>query len=136
MQVDAERAHPVADRAVGRHAAADRQPLEPGLGQCTLDADRQRLDDRALIGGGQIGPPAVGLLPEIAHLVEQGGLQPREREVEAGQPSSGWELERVRVAVASQPLERGAARIAEAEQPRALVERLAGGVVERLAETS
>ena len=40
----------------------------------------------------------------------------------------------MRVAVSSQPLERGAARIAEAEQPRALVECLAGGVVERLAD--
>ena len=39
-----------------------------------------------------------------------------------------------RVAVAREPVELAAARVAEPEQPRALVEGLAGGVVERRAE--
>ena len=46
----------------------------------------------------------------------------------------GREVERRRVAFERQLRQRRPARVAEPEQPRALVERLAGGVVERLAE--
>ena len=41
---------------------------------------------------------------------------------------------RSRIAVRGEPLERRAAGVAEPEHARALVERLAGGVVERAAE--
>ena len=94
----------------------------------------QRPDDRPLVRGGQVGPAALDLgLVELPHRVEQGGLQPGEREVEAGHAGDG-EREGLGIAVAGEPVELGAARVAEPQQPRALVERLAGGVVERRAE--
>ena len=68
-------------------------------------------------------------LAQVAHPVEQRGLEPAEAEVELAR-SAAREVERVRVALARQPVDLRAARIAEAEQARALVERLAGGVVE------
>ncbi len=66
---------------------------------------------------------------EVASRVEQRGLHAREGEVEAVEPGDG-EREGRRVAALREPVELGAAGIAEAEQPSALVERLAGGVVE------
>src|SRR5204862_3384120 len=59
--------------------------------------------------------------------------QPREREVEAGH-ARYRERVRLSVAVARERVERSAARIGKPEQPCPLVERLAGGVVERRAE--
>ena len=44
------------------------------------------------------------------------------------------EPERLRIAVLREPVDRGAARVAEPEEPRALVERLARRVVERRPE--
>ena len=44
----------------------------------------ERPDDRALVRGREVGLPPLGLgLAEVADGVEQGGLEPREREVEA-----------------------------------------------------
>ena len=107
----------------------------PVAAKCPLDAQRQRLDDRPLIGGGQVGPPLQRLgLAKIAHLVHERGLQPGEREIQPGQTLRGREGKRAGITLSRQPLERRAARVAEAEQPSPLVERLAGGVVERLAE--
>ena len=131
----AERRGARAQQAVGGDAAADRQP-RLGLGvQRALDADHQRLDDRVLVARGEVGGAARGLLlPEVADLVEQRGLQAREREVQPGHPRGRREGERGRVAVRGELGQRRPAGVAEAEQPRALVERLAGRVVERLAE--
>src|SRR5262249_44421630 len=66
---------------------------------------------------------------ESADRVEEGRLHAREGEVEAAH-AGHRKGERVRVAFLRQPVEGGAARIAESEQSGALVERLAGGVVE------
>jgi hypothetical protein len=71
---------------------------------------------------------------QVAHLVEQRGLQPGEREVQAGDALAGREGEGLRVALAGELLERRTAGERQAEQPRTLVERLSGGVVERLAQ--
>src|SRR3954471_11590837 len=121
----------LSQEAVRGDAAADGQPRLRLQG--ALHAGDQRLDDRVLVARRQVGGEARGLLlPELAHLVEQRGLQAREREVEPGDPRCGRELERARVAGRRELRERRAARIAESEQPRALVERLAGRVVERL----
>src|SRR5205085_7350337 len=57
-------------------------------------------------------------------------LHSREGEVETGD-ARDRERERFRISVAGQPVERGTARIAEPQEARALVERLAGRVVER-----
>ena len=66
--------------------------------------------------------------------VHDRGLQPREREVEAVVEHRPRERDRVGIAVAREPVDRRAARVAEAEEPRDLVERLARGVVDGLAE--
>ena len=70
---------------------------------------------------------------EVAHRVQERGLEAGEREVEAGD-ARDRERERRRVAVPREPVDLGAAGIAEPEQPRALVECLPGRVVERRAE--
>src|SRR5438046_1744572 len=73
------------------------------------------------------------VLGEVADGVEQGRLQAREREIEPGH-ARDREIERGGVPLAGEPVDRRAARVAEAEEPRALVESLAGGVVESRAE--
>ena len=102
------RAQPLAQRPVGRHPAADRQPVEPGLRERPLDPDAQRLDDRALVGRGEVGAPALGLgLAELADPVEQRRLQPGEREVEAAASRAPvGNSNALGVAVAREPLER------------------------------
>src|SRR5581483_10449281 len=65
--------------------------------------------------------------------VQQCRLQTREREVEPGDPGDR-EVACGRVSLPGEPVDRNAAGIAEAEQARALVERLAGSVVERRPE--
>jgi hypothetical protein len=72
---------------------------------------------------------------EVAHLVEKRRLQPGEREVEAGHARHG-ESVGLRVASVCQAVEGGAARVAEAEQSRALVESLTRRVVEGRADRS
>ena len=130
-----ERRQPFAQGAVGRHPASDGQLLGPGLLQRSLDAQRQRLDDGPLVGGSQVGAPAFGLrLPQVADAVEQGGLQPGEREVQSRHPRAGGKREGLGITVAGQPLQGRAAGISEPQQTRALVEGLAGGVIERLAQ--
>ena len=50
----------------------------------------ERADDRALVRRGEVGAPALGLLlSELASRVEQRCLEPREREVEAGDARDG-----------------------------------------------
>ena len=94
----------------------------------------QRGHDRALVGGGEVGAPLrERFVVQVAHGVEERGLDPREGEVEPGH-ARDRERERLGVAHAGEGVDRGAARVAEAEQPRALVERLAGCVVERRPE--
>ena len=96
---------------------------------------REGEDDRTLVGRGEIGP-AIGepVLAQIAHRVEQRGLDAREREVETGDAGNG-EPESLGIALAGKRIDLGPTRIRQAEQSGALVERLARGVVERGAET-
>ena len=81
--------------------------------------DAARSAFRSLGGGAQ-----------VANGVQQRRLDAGEGEVHAGDARDG-EAVRGRVAGARQPVERRAAGVAEAEQARALVEGLAGGVVDR-----
>ena len=67
---------------------------------------------------------------QLLHRVEERRLHPGEREVEAVD-ARDRERERLRIAAAGEPFQLGAAGVAETEQPRALVEGLAGCVVER-----
>ena len=72
-------------------------------------------------------------LGEVAHGVEQGGLEAREREVEP-RDACHWERKGVGVTLSRESIELRASRVAEPEQPRPLVERLARGIVEGRAE--
>ena len=88
-------------------------------------------DDRALVARGQVGAARLELVGrQPADRVEQRSLHAGEGEVETLE-TRDRKVERLRVAVRGQPVERGAARVAETEQACALVERLAGGVVDR-----
>ena len=120
----------------------------PAALERALGAGDQAVDDRAP-GRTPPGPPPVlarSLSRELAHLVQQRRLQAGEGEVEPlreglaraprrarARPRAG-EGERLRVAFGGEALQRRPARVAEPEHPRALVERLAGGVVERAPE--
>ena len=116
-----------------RGDAADDRDALAGCSAASEPLD-ERAHDRALVARGEIGAPRVELVRrEVAHGVEQRRLEPGEREVEPGH-ARDREGERLRVALAREPVDLGAARVAEAEQPRALVERLAGRVVERRPE--
>src|SRR5207248_78109 len=70
---------------------------------------------------------------QVADGIEQRRLEPREGEVEPGNARDG-KVVRLRVAVPRQAIDLRAAWIAEAEQPRPLVEGLSGGVVQGRAE--
>src|SRR6185436_17559280 len=70
------------------------------------------------------------LCAEVADGVEQRGLQPGEREVETGDPCDR-EAVGLGVSLPGEPVDRGAAGVAQPEKPRALVDGLAGSVVQR-----
>ena len=106
----------------------------PAAGRAAQLRD-ELIDDRPLEGGGEVGPPALGLLrPEIADLVDQRRLQSAEAEVEAAFAHRHREVERLWIASLGRPLDRRSAWIAEAEEPSALVEGLACRVVQGLTD--
>src|SRR6476661_1698712 len=98
------------------------------------DAFDQRAHDRPLVRGGEIRTPLRELGGRhAADAVEQRRLQAREREVEPGHACDrkvvrGW------IALRRERIDLLPTRVAEAEQPRTLVERLSRGVVEGRAE--
>ena len=144
VHLGSELAEAPAQLAVGRDAAADRQAVQPRTLEGALGADDQALDDRGLEGGGEVGG-ALGraLGPELADRVEQRRLQPGEREVEplrrtrlrapprAASPGEPGKENASGSPPAASFDSAGPAREPEPEHPRALVERLARGVVER-----
>src|SRR6185437_11241137 len=73
------------------------------------------------------------LLSQLADRVQERRLQPREREVEPRYARDG-EVVGTRISFSRQHVDLAPARVAEPEQARALVERLACGVVERRPE--
>ena len=85
----------------------------------------------ALVGRGQVGAAASSA--SAATAVRSAVLRPLNERSRPGRPAIATGKRCASASpLARQPLERRAARVAEAEQPGALVERLAGGVVERL----
>src|SRR3954451_1898695 len=133
MQLRAQLREALAQRAVRGDATADRQGVVPGLREPACTAQRKRFDDRVLVGRRKVGAAASGLvLPEVAHLVEQRGLQPGEREVQPADLLRDREREGGRISVARELLERWAAGERKAEQPCALADRLACRIVQRL----
>src|ERR687887_156502 len=125
-----------AELRVRRDPADDGDPLGAGRLRGLERPPDERADDRALVARGEIGAAPLELLRrEVADRVEERRLQAGEGEVEAGHARDG-ERVRLRVALAREPVERAAARVAEPEQPRALVEGLAGRVVDRRSDAA
>jgi hypothetical protein len=94
----------------------------------------QGVHDRLLEGGGKLrGRRRRPLFPP--HEAEHLRLEAAEREVVRAGEAGARQAERRRRA-GRQPLDGGAAREAQPQQPRHLVERLAGGVVRGLAQAA
>ncbi len=129
------RASALAQRAVRGHAADERERLVTRRVERRLGALDQLPHDRGLVARGEIGAHRGEPFAEVAHGVEQRRLEAREREIVAALTAQDVrERERPGVTVARQRLERRTAGVAQAEQPCALVEGLARGVVARAAE--
>ena len=128
--------HRRAQRRVRRDAAADLHVLEPEPASGTPRLAHEHLDDRGLIARTQIGERLRFGHPVRAHVMQQRGLEPAEREVVAvlARGHRARERDRVRISRARESIDHDAARITKAEQLGALVERLARGVVARRAE--
>ena len=94
-----------------------------------------RAPRQSRVGRRRQGQPAsrelVGV--EVADRVQQCGLEPREGEVEPGDPRDRKRVG-IRVTGGREPVELPSSGVAEPEEPRALVERLTGGIVERRAD--
>src|SRR5205823_2370385 len=111
----------------------DRDPRGPLLVERLLEPRDERADDRRLVRGREIRAAPFGLLgSQVAGPVEKRRLQPAEAEVEPAPGERAREVEPLRVAVAREQVEPGAAWVAETQQAGALVEPLARRVVERL----
>ena len=132
----ADLADPLAKRPVRRDAAAQGYGGPIALVERALELCRQLADDRRLKARGKVGAALrEAILAKVARRIDERRLEAREAEVEAGVARHrDRERERLGIALARDPLDLRAARVAEAEDPRRLVERLAGGVVERLPE--
>src|SRR6266516_2208510 len=119
-----------AELRVRGHAADDGDLLGARALRSLARPLDERADDGPLVARGEVGAPLVDLsVPKCANLVQERRLEAGEGEVEAGD-ARDREVVGVGVALAGQPVELGTARIAEAEQAGALVEGLAGGVVD------
>src|SRR6202012_4924770 len=104
--------------------------------QRPLQLRHQLVNDRFLEGGGEVGAARYdAVVAELPAAGDERRLQAGEGEVEAGVAlHRARHLEGFRVSPFGLLLDQRAARVAEAEQARRLVEGLAGGVVEGLAE--
>ena len=121
-----------AQAGVGGHAAGDgdaAQTLAGGAGHRLL---HELADDGRLVRGGDVGAVRLDLrrVP-VAQVVEQRRLEAAEAEAAAARHGAR-EAGEARVAARRQLVQLLAARVAEPEQPGALVEGLAGRVVHGL----
>ena len=121
----------LAQLGVGGDAAAEGQALGADLGRGPAGLVHEHVDDGGLERRRHVGRLGLGVGP---HVVHHRRLQPGEAEVEPLVAHRPGEVDRRRVAVLGHPLDGRAAGVAEPEEPGDLVERLAGGVVDRLAE--
>src|ERR1700730_3053907 len=101
------------------------------LRQRLVQLHEQRLYDRLLEGGGQVGPLCrTRRVAEVTQPVQKGGLQAAEAVFETWEDGPRQRLSG-RVAGARQPVEGGPTRVAEPKHSSGFVERLAGGIVSR-----
>jgi hypothetical protein len=128
---------PLAQCRVGADAAGDDQPLQAGPLERGDRLAHEDVDDRLLCRRRQVRARLIARRVEPGGMVAHGGFQAGEREVERlpVEQGSGQRVG-VRVAEFGEPRQRRASGIAEAEQLGRLVERLAGGVIDGVAEQS
>ncbi len=121
---------------VRSHAAGDHQPPQAGGLQRGDGLLHQHFDDGRLRAGGQIGQlRGRGRRAQLAVLGEHRRLQPGERKIQvAAVQQRPWQRKGIGPAAGGQPGQRRPARIAQAHQLGALVERLAGSIVDALAQ--
>ncbi len=124
-----------AQPAVRGDAAGEHQPLELEAARGAERLLDQGAHDRLLVARAQVRerpPLRHAVAPDV---VEERGLEPREAEVEVRALHDRLrEPVDPRVALLREPVDGDAARVRQAEELRALVERLARGVVARLPE--
>src|ERR1700682_4612294 len=113
---------------VSRHPAADHDRGSGIRRLGRLDPLQERVHDRLLVAGGQVGPLLVADRLAFADLVEEGGLDAAEAEVQPRGPRPG-EGDGLRVTGRRQLVDRGPTRKGQAQDARALVEGLAGRIV-------
>ena len=124
-----------AQRRVGRDAAGDRERVAARRVERVAGALDERRDDRLLVAGGEVAARRVRAVAELGDRARERRLEPRERDVAARAPGErARERLAARIPAARELLERGTSRVGQAEQARALVERLARRIVERPAE--
>ena len=123
-------------------AASYQRAIVRALAQRTLQAAEETGAERiAIVGGvaanselraalpGAAAPPLELVRVELANLVQKSRLETGEREVEP-RHARHREVVRLRISFLGEAVDRRAARIAEAEEPRSLVEGLARSVVQ------
>lgn len=117
-------------------ASGDDQRLAGELADGVPGAVEKRVGDRRLRRRGEIRDVLLARGAEPFDHVPHRGLEAREREVAAGAPlHRPGQVEPRRVAAARRALDRGPARIAEAEKLRHLVEGFPRRIVDGRAET-
>ena len=120
-----------AQQRVRSDTAAQHQPTSTHLLCGALRLRHQHVDHRRLERRRHVGRRDIGVL---AHMIHHRRLQAAEAEVEPVVQHRPREADRLGVAVHRFTIDRRAAGVAEPEEASDLVERLAGGVVDRLPE--
>ena len=124
-----------AQRRIRTDAAGDDEAVAPGRGERSHGLAREDVDDRRLRRRREIGACLLAGRIEARRVRSHGRLQASERKVERVSLREG-PGQRVRLGIAELGESRQcrSAGVAEAEQLGRLVERLAGGVVDGVAE--
>ena len=89
-QLDAEIGHALAQGAVGGNAAAEGKARSTGAFESLHHAPHQRLDDRPLVGGGEVRADGWVTGIDLADPVEQRRLESSEGEVLASTAGKSW----------------------------------------------
>ena len=126
-----------AQQRVRADAAGDHEPVASPCAPARASTSHQHVDDRRLRRRGQVGArPARSSRPRAAAACVRTAVFSPAKEKSSESRCSSGRGKRVRLGIAElgEPRQRRPARIAEAEQLGRLVERLAGGIVDRVAE--
>ena len=157
-------AEPITEQRIGRYATGENDGASAELERGSRGLDRQRLDDRFLESGGEVGdgsirrgttaPGAAGRVRWGSNQAQSAGsrslsgtrigsvnlrsavLRPEKLKSCVPAQPGARQIEGARVTLAGGVLDGGATREAEPKQARTFVKRLAGGVVQRAPEVA